>query len=153
MGMDAGAARTHLAGLDGVTAKAAWGETSYFYNPGNLFARGTYFATIKEKDGENDRASALNREGVWRLSMGVRTETFDTLFGPRPSRPAKGGVVDGPWDFERLDALTPHPVYGWMGWIAVLNPSADTFERCRPLIADAHARAVAAFDKRAAARR
>jgi len=28
-----------------------WSETSYFYNPGLLLKRGTYFITIKEKDG------------------------------------------------------------------------------------------------------
>lgn len=47
--------------LDGVVPKSVWGETSYFYNPGLRFDRGAYFATIKERDGDNDRASGLDR--------------------------------------------------------------------------------------------
>jgi len=28
----------------------------------------------------------------------------------------------------------PHPVYGWMSLIGVLNPSRETFEKLNPLI-------------------
>jgi hypothetical protein len=138
----------HLLTLDGVVPKAAWGETSYFYNPGLRFERGTYFATIKQKDGENDRRSGLDRSGIWRLNMGVSKESFASLFGILPARPGKGQTVEGPWDFWETDRITPHPVYGWMSWIAVLNPSAETWARCHLLLKDAHDRAVANFDKR-----
>lgn len=134
--------------MDSVVPKAAWGETSYFYNPGLKFERGTYFATIKEKDGNNDRASGLNRPGIWRLNMGVSKEAFVSLFGYPPARPGKGQVVEGLWDFQEADRITPHPVCGWMSWIAVLNPSIETWVRCKLLLLDAHGRAVARFDKR-----
>jgi len=134
--------------LPGVMPKAAWGETSYFYNPGLRFARGTYFATIKEKDGDNDRASNLDRANIWRLNLGVSKQTFASLFGHPPTRPGKGQTIEGPWDFQETDRITPHPVYGWMSWIAVLSPSVETWERCKPLLQDAHARAVTNFDKR-----
>ena len=134
--------------LEGVIPKDAWGETSYFYNPGRVFDRGTYFATIKEKDGENDKASDLDRDGIWRLNMGVSKGVYFELFGPPPSRPGKGGIVDDGWDFTALDILTPHPVYGWMSWVAVLNPSEATWTKCQGLLADAHDRARANFDKR-----
>lgn len=139
----------HLASLVGVNVVEAWGETSFFYNPDDRFARGTYFATIKDKDGEHDRGSQLDREGVWRLSMGVRSQTFETLFGRRPARPANGKAVEGPWDFARLDTLMPHPTYAWMGWVAILSPSAASWAKCKPQTEDAHRRAVATFEKRA----
>ncbi|MDZ7600323.1 MAG: DUF6194 family protein [Hoeflea sp.] len=134
--------------LDGVNPVSAWGETAYFYNPGLVLKRGTYFATIKQKDGDNDRASGLDRDGVWRLNIGLGKKAFLAMFKHQPARPAKGGVIEGPWDFTEIDRITPHPVYGWMGWIAVLNPGEETFETCKPLIATAHQRAADGFGKR-----
>lgn len=83
--------------LEGVVAKDAWSETSYFYNPGRVFDRVTYFATIKQKDGENDRASNLDREGVWRLNMGVCKSVYFELFGhhPRDRRKAVSSTAAG----------------------------------------------------------
>jgi hypothetical protein len=134
--------------LSDVVPQNTWGETAFFYNPGNRFPRGTYFATIKEKDGDNDRASQLNTPGLWRLNFGVQRKTFQSLFGAPPARPGKGGVIEGPWDFSEHDILTPHPIYGWMGWLAVKNPGAKTFELCKPLIIDAHLKAKKTFEKR-----
>jgi hypothetical protein len=137
-----------LTAYDGVVPIQSWGETSFFYNPGLALARGAYFCTLKEHDGENDRASALDRPGVYRLSFGVPPSTYARLFGPRPARPGKGGVVEGPWPFTALDRVTPHPVYAWMGWLSILNPSADTFAELRPLLGEAHRRARGTFEGR-----
>ena len=147
-GVDRALVHDHITALRGVVPKAAWGETSYFFNPGQRFERGTYFATIKDHDGVNDHASRLDRPGVWRLNMGVAKPVYFALFGPPPPRPGKGRTIEGDWDFTALDTLMPHPVYGWMGWIAVLNPSPATWARCRPLIESAYERAKATFDKR-----
>ena len=141
-------ARCHIRSLPGVVRTEDRGETSYFYNPDDLFARGTDFATIKAKDGQNDRASHLDRGGVWRLNMGVSRGAFVELFGPPPARPTKGGVVEGPWDFTAADTLTPHPVYGWISWVAVSNPGRRTWVHCAPLLEDAHARARSTFETR-----
>ncbi len=62
---------------------------------------------------------------------------YEERFGPRPARPAKGGVVATGHDFAALDALMPHPVYAWMGWVQVLSPSAATFADLRSLFAEA----------------
>ncbi len=134
--------------LEGVVPLSAWGEVSYFYNPGHRLKRGTYFATIKQKDGENDKGSQIDREGVWRLNIGVSKPVFKRLFGPPPARPGKGAIVEGPWDFTELDQIMPHPVYGWMSWLAVLSPSDATWEQCIPLVRDAHERARDRFEKR-----
>ena len=61
------------------------------------------------------------------------------------ARPAAGGVVNTGHDFAALDILTPHPVYGWMSWISVFNPTRDTFEQVKPLLAESHELAVSKF--------
>lgn len=137
-----------LARHDGVVAVETWGETALFYNPGRALPRGVYFATVKRRDGANDRASRLDRPGVFRLSLGASRALFVARFGAPPARPPKGGAVVGPWDFTVLDECTPHPVYGWMSWVSILNPSAASFEALRPMAQAAHARAVAGFEKR-----
>jgi len=126
----------------------SWGETAFFHNPCRRLPRGVYFATLKDKDGDNDRASRLHRPGVFRLSIGIGLPTFRALFGPPPARPAAGGVVDTCHDFSALDTLMPHPVYGWMSWMCVLNPGVYTFESVKPLLAKAHALAAVKFARR-----
>lgn len=147
-GLNRQTAIDHLSAIDGVTIVETWGETSFFYNPGHRFKRGAYFATIKDVDSENDKASNLSREGVWRLNMGICKQTYRNLFGPPPPRPAKGHVIDGPWDLTALDTLTPHPIYGWMNWVAILNPSIASWASCQPLIVNAAARAKQVFERR-----
>lgn len=141
-------ARALLDICDDLHPVPAWGEVSFFYNPGRILPRGIYVATIKEKDGANDRASKLDRPGVFRLNFGLRRTTFVDRFGPLPRRPPAGGVVATGHDFATLDELLPHPVYGWMGWVAVLNPSEATFERLQPLVAEAVSLASEKFAKR-----
>jgi hypothetical protein len=136
--------------FSGIHPVAAWGETSFFYNPGRKLPRGIYFATLKDKDGDNDRASNLKRPSVFRLNIGISKSTYCSLFGPQPSRPAAGGVVATGHDFTALDQLLPHPVYGWMSWVSVLNPSASTFQAVKPLLAEAYDLAVGKFAKRVA---
>lgn len=134
--------------LDGVVQASSYGERGIFYNPGGILKRGVYVLTVKEKDGENDRASRLDREGMWRLNIGVKKPTFRSLFGELPARPKKGGVVDMPFDFSAADIVMPHPVYAWMGWICVLCPSAETVERIKPLIQESYEYATEKFSKR-----
>jgi hypothetical protein len=138
-----------LSRFPGTHALAAWGETSIFYNPGHVLPRGVYFATVKEKDGDNDRASNLSREGIFRFNVGTTRLLFEERFGGPPSRPAKGQAIQGPWDFTGLDIVTPHPVYGWMSWVSVLNPSEDTMNDLDPMIRAAFNKAKAAFEKKA----
>lgn len=137
-----------VAAYPGLVPKETWGETSLFYNPGRVLASGTYFATVKEHDGENDRASELDRDGVFRVSFGLAPATYARLFGPRPPRPAKGQMVQTGHDFTAVDELTPHPVYAWMGWVQILSPAQPSWETLRPLLDEAHGKAKAAFDAR-----
>ena len=136
--------------LPGVAPKASWGETALFYNPDNLLPNGVYFCTIKEHDGENDKSSNLNRKGVFRVAIGLSTETYVRLFGPKPSRPEKGGIVNTGHDFARVNEFMPHPIYAWMGWAQILSPTKESFTDILPFIEEAHRTAVVKFNKKTA---
>lgn len=147
--MDGTSITRHLTGTFAhIHPLEAWGETSFFYNPERALPRGIYFATLKDRDGDNDRASALHRPSVFRLNIGIAKPTYRALFGTLPERPPAGGVVRTGHDFSALDTLLPHPVYAWMAWVCVLNPSEATFRSIEPLLAEAYGLAVAKFTKR-----
>jgi hypothetical protein len=93
------------------------------------------FATIVTTD-EHDMGapSDLAREGVFRLNIGVGKATFDRLVDPR-----------GDHDHAAIDTVIPHPVYARQRWLAILNPSRDTFDTVvKPLLVEAHDRLAAA---------
>lgn len=137
-----------LSNLEDTVLVNSWGETGVFYNPGKVLKRGIYVLTVKEKDGENDRASQLDRPGVYRVNLGLRKKTYVNYFGSVPKRPAKGGVVKANADFTQLDAILPHPVYAWMGWVCALNPTEETFEKLKPLVLESYEFAKEKFSKR-----
>ena len=112
----------------------AWGDTFFIYDPDRNFegTRRFPFATIVTKDyGDFDNKSNLDRPDVFRLNIGVSKETFASLFGDEVA-----------CDFTAIDTLMPHPVYGTNHWLCVLNPTAATFERLKPLLAEAYEIAV-----------
>ncbi|MGI9297020.1 MAG: DUF6194 family protein [Gammaproteobacteria bacterium] len=126
----------------------SWGERAFFVNPNSFLPRGTYFATIKSKDGDNDRASRLHRPGVFRLNIGLPRAEFAKLFPVPFRRPAKGGTVSGNYDFSRRNAVLPHPVYGRMNWIAVLNLDLRLWKKCAPLLDAAYQKSFANVRRR-----
>lgn len=134
--------------LEGVELNKNWGEKAVFYNPQSTLKKGVYVLTIKEKDGENDNSSNVNRENVFRVNIGIRKDSFKRMFCYIPSRPPAGGIVNMNFDFTQFDIIMPHPVYAWMGWICVLNPSSDTFDKLKPLIQESYSFAQEKFGKR-----
>jgi hypothetical protein len=93
------------------------------------------FATIVTKDyGEFDNLSQLDRPGVFRLNIGVSRETFQTLFGYLPGKESAKGAE---YDYAALDKVMPHPLYAPQSFVCVLNPSPETFETVKPLLAEA----------------
>jgi hypothetical protein len=119
-----------------------WGERSFFVNPENKLKRGTYFATIKNKDGKNDSASNLDRKNIYRLNIGISREKYLSLFEIIPKRPSKAMVITGDYNFQQVNEILPHPVYGWMNWVSILNPDKTTFEHCKSLLEDAYIKAL-----------
>ncbi len=69
-----------------VVPKASWGETALFYNPCQLLAYGVYFCNLKQHDGANDKASALDRAGVSRVAIGLTPASYARLFGKKPAK-------------------------------------------------------------------
>jgi len=101
------------------------------------------FATIVTKDyGDFDKASNLDRPGVFRLNIGVSKETFAKQFG-----------TEGEYDFAALDRILPHPVYGRNHFVSVLNPSDSTFEVIKPLLSEAHGIAMGRVERRKSAQK
>lgn len=133
---------------DGISRTKTWGETVLFYNPGYQLKHGIYFATIKDHDGANDNASHLNRDDVYRFAFGLPISIYTQLFGPKPSRPARGHTVTTHHDFAVQNQLMPHPVYAWMGWVQILNPDATTYQALQPLLMEAHMSAQKKFTRR-----
>ena len=85
------------------------------------------FATIATTD-EFDDASDLDRDGVFRLNLGVTGRTFDRHVDH---------VVQP--DYTALDRIVPHPVYAAQHWLSILNPSAASFETIvKALLDEAH---------------
>ena len=99
------------------------------------------FTTIANADNEGDRISNLDRPGVFRLNIGVSKRTFQSLFGADK-------VVVSTYDFTALDTIMPHPDYAAQSWICVLSPSDATFEKVRPLLAEAYDIAVRRHERR-----
>jgi hypothetical protein len=131
-----------------VHLKKTWGETSLFFNPNEASSHGSYFLTLKESDGKNDKASNLDRDGIFRVSFGVSRSSFEGLFGPKPPRPAKGGVVETGNDFTQTNLLMPHPIYAWMNWLQILNPSTENWHSIQHLIKESYELSKARFTKR-----
>jgi hypothetical protein len=112
-----------------------YGERSLFYNPAARAPLGVLFASIKEHDGPNDRASRLARLDVYRLCFQLTAQAFAERFGAPPPRPGRGQSMPIDFDAAVLNALTPHPVYGWMRWVQILAPTRARFEQLQPLLA------------------
>jgi hypothetical protein len=132
---------TFLDALDGVVRKQSWGEIAWFHNPGAGFANGVYVATVKLRDGPNDRSSYLDGDGAHRLNFAMERSEFIRMFGGPPARPAKGQAIMGPWDLQARGVLLPHPVYGWMCWASIIDPGIASPALLKPLLAAAHGRA------------
>ena len=123
-----------LGNYQGVIVTDAYRERSFFYNPDGSLPKGIYFATIKESDGPNDKASNLDREGIYRLSLGVGKKQYQQLFGDIPKRPAKGEIVELDFDFTTTGILMPHPIYASLGWACINNPNSQNVDLLKQLL-------------------
>jgi hypothetical protein len=59
-----------LLGLDpALMRQGYYGERSVFYNPGAAAPLGVIFASIKDRDGPDDKRANLSRPGVYRFAF------------------------------------------------------------------------------------
>ncbi len=78
---------------------------------------------------------------MFRLNIGVSKPTFQALFGT--------DKIDlRTYDFTALDTIMPHPDYAAQSFLCVLNPSDATFQKLRPLLAEAYELAVRRVTRR-----
>lgn len=120
----------------------AWGDSFLYYAPDGVMPTTVQpFATIVTKDYPDDTASRLG-EGRFRLNVNVSRERFVALTGEEPR------ALERPREQDLDDTVHPHPVYGAMGWIAIVNPGASTTALAVELLREAHAAAKARAERR-----
>ncbi|WP_440107247.1 DUF6194 family protein [Streptosporangium sp. H16] len=144
-----------LTGLDGVvilrpargdgSPEISWGDTFFYYAPdGEVPAATQPFATIVTKDYPGDELSRLNRPGVFRLNVSAGKDAFTGWTGRQPRDAATNEA-----DPSETDSVMAHPVYGTLGWLAVVNPGPRTETAVRELLRTAHDLARSRYRRRA----
>ncbi|MFD0901293.1 DUF6194 family protein [Actinomadura sediminis] len=128
------------------TPEVAWGDAFFYYSPEGVVPTTTQpFATIVTKDYPEDEASRLNRPGAFRVNIAAGKDAFAAWTGRAPRDPRPGGE-----DPSAADAVIAHPVYGELGWLAVVNPGPRTDGAVRELLGTAHDLARERYRRRAA---
>ncbi|WP_104133088.1 DUF6194 family protein [Cryobacterium sp. M91] len=122
-----------LAPVEGSDApEIAWGDHFFYYAPdANIPKSVQPYATIVTKDYPGDEHSRLNPIGRWRVSIQVGPAKFTALTGETTGDFSAR-------DFSVADVIMPHPVYGALGWIAVVNPGPRTENTVIDLLHAAH---------------
>ncbi|WP_382303893.1 DUF6194 family protein [Herbiconiux sp. UC225_62] len=140
-----------VSGLDGALVLApeagsrapeiAWGDFFFSYAPsGEPEDHDQPYATIVTKDYPDDSASRLG-DGRWRVNIHVDRATFQELVGEDPRHLALRR------DVSHTDVFLPHPVYGALSWVSVVNPDT-TLPQVLDLVRSAHAAARARTERR-----
>lgn len=124
----------------------SWGDSFFYYAPDGVVPRAQPFATIVTRDQPGDQGSRLDRPGVFRLNIAAGTAEFSRLTGSAPREPAVPAV-----DPSAADVLLAHPVYGELGWLAVVDPGPRTDPTARELLRAAHQHARGRHERRAGA--
>ena len=128
------------------TPPLAWGDVFFYYAPDGEIPTNTQpYGTIVTKDYPEDTLSRLG-DGTgtaprWRVNVHVGRAAAQEL----------GGRQGAGTDYAAADVLLPHPVYGALGWIAVVEPAERSTGTVIRLLASAHAAARARWERRARA--
>lgn len=123
------------------TPELAWGDRFFYYAPDGVVPSGQPFATIVTKDYPGEPASGLDRPGAFRVNIAPGRETFRSWTGhePREAPPA---------DPTARDTVIAHPVYGSLGWLAVIDPGPRTRTALPDLLRTAYAAARNRYERR-----
>ncbi|MEU4837451.1 DUF6194 family protein [Nocardia testacea] len=126
------------------TPEIAWGDAFFYYAPDGAIPANTQpFATLVTKNYPGDERSRLDRPGVFRVNIHVGRELFTTWTGRAPRDPEPAGT-----DPAATDTVIAHPVYGGLGWLAVVAPGPNTADTVRELLEVAYDRARARSHRR-----
>ncbi|GAB7036713.1 DUF6194 family protein [Catenuloplanes niger JCM 9533] len=128
------------------TPEIAWGDAFFYHSPdGTVPTTVQPFATIVTKDYLDDTSSRLDRPDAFRVNVHVPKEDFARLTGHAPR---DAGRVSA--DPSEPDTVFPHPVYGTMGWLSIVNPGPRTAGTVRELLRTAHGVARSRHERRSA---
>jgi hypothetical protein len=135
--------------FENVVAVESEGDAFFTHDPSGRPPEGAWqpFATVVTSD-RHDRVSDLDRDGAYRLNIGLTKPTYTGLFGAPPRERDGDGVLDTGFDYATRDRLMPHPHYGSQCWVCVVNPSEATFAEVEPLLAEAYGLAVGKAERR-----
>lgn len=122
--------------MDNVQREDSFGYAMFFVGDDHMVP----FVSIAASDNEYDSVSNLNREGVFRVNIGVSRKTFAALFGDRD--------VEG-IDYATLNVFMPHPHYAKQHFVCILNPEGENIEHTKMLIREAHDIVVARLHRKA----
>ena len=125
----------------------SWGDVFFYFAPDGVVPTVQPFATIVTKDYPGDEGSRLNRPGAFRVNVAAGTAEFSRRSGRGPRDPTSGDV-----DPAAVDVIFPHPVYGSLGWLSVVNPGPETTGPLCDLLRSAHQAARRRRERRAGVR-
>jgi hypothetical protein len=124
--------------------EVAWGDTFFYYAPDGKVPKTTQpFATIVTKNYPGDERSGLDRPGAFRVNVAAGRAEFIERTGDKP-RNLREDI-----DASEADTLIAHPVYGSLGWLAVVNPGTATEPAVRALLQQAYDLARSRYERRA----
>jgi hypothetical protein len=121
--------------LENVQREENYGYVFFFVGDDHILS----FVTIANSDNDYDNVSNLSREGVFRLNIGVKRETFASLFTNTNSEST---------DYTVLNTFLPHPEYAKQNFICILNPSGENKELTKNFIREAHSIAAARLQRK-----
>ena len=115
----------------------SWGDVFFYVAPDGRVPAGQPFATVTTKSYPDEPDAGLDRPGSFRVNIAE-------------GRPRSSGVagVDGEAGPGTPDKVLPHPTYGELGWVAVVDPGERTRVRVLALLQAAHAAALARWQRR-----
>jgi len=125
-----------VAELENVQREENFGYSFFFVGDDHRLS----FVTIANSDNEFDNVSNLNREGVFRVNIGVSKETFTNMIAKSSAE-----LVD----YSVLNVFLPHPHYSRQHFVCILNPSGENVETTKKLIVEAHSIAAIRLQRKA----
>lgn len=121
----------------------AWGDAFFYYAPDGQMPKNVQpYGTIVTKNYPDDDASDLDPPGRWRVNVHIDRAMFQELTGEEPRS------ISRPRDYAAADSVMPHPVYGTLSWISVVNPGERTTDTVMQLLHSAHEAARARLARR-----
>ncbi|MFD9891634.1 DUF6194 family protein [Amycolatopsis sp. NPDC059027] len=120
----------------------SWGDTFFYYAPDGVVPKTQPFATIVTKNYPGDERSRLERPDTFRVNIAAGKDAFREW-----TRHAPRDTVDDA-DASVTDTVIAHPVYGTVGWLAVVNPGPRTGTAVRELLRTAYDLARSRYERR-----